>query len=77
MIARINSLKHINTIRAILRFKYLDIFTTFLFLKLSTKNDDLPFPFDDDDCALSKYKPIALLASQLNLPNRTSFYTQN
>ena len=60
VIAWIHSLKHINTIRAILRFKYLDILTTFLFLELSTKNDNQPFPFDDNDCALSKYKPIAL-----------------
>ena len=58
MIAWINSLKHINTIRAILRFTYLDIFTTFLFLELSTKSDNLAFSFDDRECALSKCKPI-------------------
>ena len=59
-IAWINSLKNINTIRAILRFKYLDIFTVFIFLELSTKNHNLSFPFDDNNCTLSKYKPIAL-----------------
>ena len=53
MIASINSLKYINNIRAILRLKYFDIFTTFLFLELLTKNDNLPFPFDDNDCDLS------------------------
>ena len=52
--------KHINTIRAIARFKYLNIFTTFLLLELSTKNDNLPFAFDNNDCTLSKYKLTVL-----------------
>ena len=60
MVARIKSLKHINTIIAVLRFEYLDIFTTFLFSELSTKDYNQIISFDDNDCALSKYKPTAL-----------------
>ena len=62
-----------SNILTLLRFKYLDIFTTFLFPELSTKNDSIPFPFDDNDHALSKYKLIALRWTWISIISKDTF----